>query len=107
MRIPQTGDLLMVWNDSPYDPKFDHYGVRNPFSMAISKDDGQTWLPSRAIETDPEWEFTNPAAIVTRDGNLLLAYEVSKYASLEHPGKLGRTMMSLKLAIIDIDWLYE
>ena len=27
IRIPQTGDLMLTWNDSPYDPKFDHYGI--------------------------------------------------------------------------------
>ena len=107
MRIPQTGDLLLIWNDSPYDPKFDHYGVRSPFSMAVSKDDGVTWSKSKAIETDPTWEFTNPAAIITRDDRILVAYEASEYASLAHPGKLGRTQMSLKLAIVGLDWLYE
>ena len=105
-RIPRTGDLLLIWNDSPYDGKFDHYGVRSPLSAAISKDDGLTWGPSRAIETDPEWEFTNPATIVTSQGCLLVVYEASKYASLARPGKLGRSRMHLKLAIVDLEWLY-
>ncbi len=107
MRIPQTGDLLLIWNDSPYDPKFDHYGVRSPLSAAISRDEGRTWRKSKAIETDPEWEFTNPVAIVTSQGTLLVAYEASKYAGLVPPGKLGRSRMHLKLAIIELDWLYE
>lgn len=106
-RIPQTGDLLLIWNDSPYDPKFDHYGIRSPLSAAISKDEGFTWQKSKAIETDPEWEFTNPAAIVTSQGNLLIAYEASEYASLIPPGKFGRSRMHLKLAIVELDWLYE
>jgi sialidase-1 len=107
LRIPQTGDLLLIWNDSPYDPKFDHYGVRSPLSLSISKDEGRTWRKSKAIETDPQWEFTNPAAIVMREGKLLITYEASKYASMVHPGSLGRSRMNLKLAIVDLDWLYE
>ncbi len=52
MRVPQTGDLLLIWNDSPYNPKFDHYGLRNPLSTTISKDDGLTWLQSKPLETN-------------------------------------------------------
>jgi sialidase-1 len=107
LRIPQTGDLALIWNDSPYDPKFDHYGVRSPLSVAVSKDDGRTWGRSKAIESDPDWEFTNPAAIVTREGRLIIVYEASKYESLTPPGKLGRSRMHLKLAIVELDWLYE
>lgn len=107
LRIPQSGDLLLIWNDSPYDPQFDHYGVRSPLSVAISKDEGLTWEKSKAIESDPEWEFTNPASIVTSQGKLLIVYEASKYATLVPPGKLGRTRMHLKLAIVDLDWLYQ
>ena len=75
--------------------------------MAVSSDSGVTWAIRKNIETAPEWEFTNPAAIITRDNNVVVAYEASPYASLEHPGQLGRTQMNLKLAIIDIDWLYS
>jgi sialidase-1 len=107
LRIPQTGDLLLIYNDSPYDPKFDHYGLRNPLSAVISRDEGQTWGKSKAIESDPEWEFTNPALIVTRGGKLVMCYEASKYDILSpHPGRLGRTRMHLKLAIVDLEWLY-
>jgi len=113
-RIPQTGDLVVIWNHSLFDPNFDHSGVRSPLSVAISRDEGVTWEKIKDIETDPEWEFTNPVAIVTREGNLLIAYEASKYKTLTGPGHLpgtigrvGRERMHLKLAIVDIDWLYE
>lgn len=105
-RIAQTGDLMIVWNRSLYDPMFDHYGKRTPLTIAISKDEGQTWGNFKNVETDPEWEFTNPAPIVTTKGTVLLAYEASKYENLVGPGKLGRSRMSLKLAIIDLDWIY-
>jgi len=113
-RIPQTGDLVVIWNHSLYDPKFDHYGLRTPLTVAISRDEGETWENIKDIETDPEWEFTNPVTYVTSDGNLLIAYEASKYETVDGPGHLpgtvgrvGRHRMHLKLAIVDIDWLYE
>jgi len=106
-RIPWTGDLLLVWNDSPYDPRFDHYGIRSPLSIAISRDEGETWHKSKDIETDPTWEFTNPAIAFTSRGTVLVAYEASKYNSLVPPGKLGRDRMHLRLAIIELDWLYS
>ena len=114
-RIPRTGDLVLIWNNSLYDPKFDHSGVRSPLTVAISKDEGDTWEQVKDIETDPEWEFTNPVTYVTSEGNLLIAYEASKYESLTGPGygnvgqtgRVGRDRMHLKLAIVDIDWLYE
>lgn len=107
LRLPQTGDLLLVWNNSPYNPRFDHYGLRNPLSTAISKDEGLTWGSFKNIETDPAWEFTNPVMKTTRDDTVVIAYEASKYDSLVPPGKLGRSRMSLKAAIVEIEWLYQ
>ena len=112
--IPQTGDLALIWNQSQFDPKFDHDGVRSPLTVAISKDEGDTWEHIKDIETDPEWEFTNPVTYATRAGQLLVAYEASKYETLDGPGHLpgtvgrvGRHRMHLKLAIVDLDWLYD
>ena len=66
---------MLIWNDSPCDPKFDHYEIRSPLAVAISKDEGCSWLSSKIVEHDPEWEFTNPTAIATRGGILLILYE--------------------------------
>lgn len=113
-RIPQTGDLVIVWNNALFDPGFDHSGLRNPLTVAISKDEGKTWQHFKNIETAGDWEFTNPITYVTADGKLLIAYEASQYLSLTGPGygnvgqrgKVGRERMHLKLAIVDVDWLY-
>ena len=43
-RIPQTGDLILVWNHSQFDPKYDHSGKRTPLTMAVSRNDGRTWV---------------------------------------------------------------
>ncbi len=107
VRLPDSGHLALIWNNSLYDPKFDHYGKRTPLSVAISQDDGRTWGEPYHIEDDPAWEFTNPAALVTGDGKLLVAYEASKYKLLTPPGRLGRSRMHLKLASIDVESLYR
>jgi len=114
-RNPHNGDLLLVWNHSQFDPGFNHSGLRSPLTIAISKDDGQTWEKIKNIETEPDWEFTNPTILFTRKGEILISYEASKYESLTGPGhgnsrqtgRVGRDRMHLKLAILDPRWLYE
>lgn len=44
-RIPSSGDLLMVWNNSPRQ--------RFPLSTAISKDAGRTWKHVRILDDEP------------------------------------------------------
>jgi sialidase-1 len=58
-RIPKTGDLLMAWNDhSAADPSMRASetggGKRTPFTVAISRDDGRTWIHARNLLDDPE-----------------------------------------------------
>ena len=106
-RIPQTGDLLLVWNDSFYAPGFDHFGKRTPLTVAISRDEGRTWEKRKNIETDPDWEFTNPSCHFTSKGKVIITYVASRMDNPNPPGKLGRSCMPLKAAIADVSWLYE
>ena len=58
-RIPQTGDLLMAWNDhSGVDPSLrsdeKNGGKRTPFTVAISRNDGRTWTHAHNILDDPD-----------------------------------------------------
>ncbi len=106
-RIPTTGDLLLIWNHSEYDPSFDHRGRRSPLACAISRDGGVTWTHRQIIENDPSVEFSNVACSYTSAGNAVITYFTSRMENPEPPGKLGRAAMSLKGAIIGIDWLYR
>jgi len=45
-RVPTTGDILAIWNHNPGAPS------RNPFTAAISKDEGETWELFRNILGD-------------------------------------------------------
>ena len=50
-RIPATGDLLLIWNNS-YTPGVDHGGKRTPLTAAVSSDEGRTWRNIRNLETN-------------------------------------------------------
>jgi sialidase-1 len=54
VRIPATGDLLMVWNNNKVIEKAWHGGTRTPLTIAISKDEGKTWINIKNIEMDPD-----------------------------------------------------
>ena len=107
VRIPATGDLLMIWNDSEYDPAFDHRGRRSPLSLALSADCGRTWRRAGTLADAYGWEFSNPAALFTRDGRAVITYFTSPMLNPDPPGKLGRTAMTLKAAILGVDELYR
>lgn len=52
-RIPSTGDLLMVWNNNGgEDPAMKD--KRTPLTIAVSKDEGQSWQYIKNIESDPD-----------------------------------------------------
>ncbi len=109
MRIGQTGDLAMVWNNSTFDPSWDgegvgsHYGKRSPLTMAVSGDDGQTWSHVRNIEDDPGWGFTNPALTFTSGGKGILTYFCMPYTD---QWRMDVRHVHLRAAVFDVDWLY-
>ncbi|MCH2116976.1 MAG: glycoside hydrolase [Pirellulales bacterium] len=107
VKFPHTGDLLVIWNHSTYDPNFDHCGKRTPLTTAISRDEGKTWENFKNIETDPLYEFTNPSCHFTSAGKVIIMYEASKMDNPNPPGRLGRSCMPLKSAVADIDWFYS
>jgi len=95
-RIPSTGDLLMIWNES-YDPKFrSHYGKRSPLVAAISKDHGRTWETRRAIETDPNRAFSNPGCRFTQQGTAIVNYWTCEYL----PDWAMQDVIDLRVAVI-------
>jgi sialidase-1 len=79
-RIP-GGGLLLIWNNSEYDPAFrSHYGKRSPLSAAVSNDEGETFRHIGDIENDPGWAYSNPAAVFLKDGRCILNYWAMKYS---------------------------
>jgi sialidase-1 len=66
-RVPGSGDLLLVWNDNGIDQK------RTPLNIAISKDEGKSWINQKIIEDDPDGSFCYPA-VHYLNKEILIAY---------------------------------
>ncbi len=102
-RIPSTGDLLMIWNNSPYEPDFvSHYGKRSPLTTAVSRDEGRTWTHPRDIESDPRRAFSNPGCRFTRDGRAVVNYWTCEYL----PDWRMQDVIDLRVAVIEPGWFY-
>ena len=102
-RIPATGDLLMIWNSSPYDPGFrSHYGKRSPLTAAVSRDEGRSWERPRDIEDDPSRAFSNPGCRFTREGRAIVNYWTCEYL----PNRAMQDIIDLRVAVIETDWFY-
>lgn len=71
-RIPSTGDLMLVWNNT-FDQKKGHGGRRTPLTIALSRDEGRTWAKIRDIETSPDETFAYTSAYFSR-GQVQLTY---------------------------------
>lgn len=69
-RIPSTGDLLLVWNNHQ-DIRPELRGKRTPLTIAISKDEGQTWQHIQNVEDNPHGWYCYTAIEFTKDGVLL------------------------------------
>jgi sialidase-1 len=95
-RLPATGDLLLVWNNS-YSAGQDHGGKRTPLVAALSTDEGRTWQPRRVLEnrTDQTYAYTS---LLTVEDRVLLSY----YVRDEQSGRISSRFRSLPLA-----WFYE
>ncbi len=97
-RIPSTGDLLLVWNDLSHQHRM-FRKKRTPLTVAISKDDGQTWIKKKNLETDPNGWYCY-TAIEFVDNHVLLGHcagDRSKYNGLERTEVLR----------FPVSWLYE
>jgi sialidase-1 len=92
-RIPSTGDLLLVWNNSP-DKRF-------PLTAAISKDDGKTWQHIKNLDEDPAHTYAYTSIEFLKDRALFTYYAGPQQ------GVRGEGRWSLKLKAAPIDWFYK
>ena len=95
-RIPSTGDLLLIWNNT-YTEGAGHGGRRTPLTAAISNDEGQTWRHVRNLEADPSRTYSYPSLIFSQ-GRAVLSY-------WESEPKTNR--LSSKFRSLPISWFYQ
>lgn len=96
-RIPKTGDLMMVWNDHK-DIAPALRSKRTPFTVAVSKDEGTTWGPSKVLEDDPKGWYCYTAILFDGDRVLL-----GHCAGDTKVGGLNRT----QITVFPVEWLYR
>jgi sialidase-1 len=82
-RIPSTGDLLLIWNNSTRQ--------RTPLTCALSQDEGKTWRHIKNLEDDPKGRFCYTSITFVKDRVLLTYYGLG----------------GLVFASIDVRWFYE
>jgi hypothetical protein len=102
-RIPSTGDLLMVWNDhSGVEESFranpSRGGRRTPLTVAISRDEGRTWIRKQNLLDDPDGWYCYTA--IHFDGPRVLLAFVAGGSGLP---QLSRT----SVAVFDVQQLYR
>ena len=95
-RIPATGDLLLVWNNT-YTPGIGHGGRRTPLAAAISRDDGRTWQNFRNLESRQDEQYAYTSLTFVRD-RAVLSYYVAD-------GKTG--FHSSRFRSVPVAWFYS
>ena len=97
-RLPSTGDLLAVWNDTQSRMALNKYKQgaehRSPLAAAISRDEGVTWSHVKLIESDPAGWFCYIAIQPLDDGTVLLGY-------------CARGLNLLRLVKVPVEWFYK
>jgi sialidase-1 len=81
VRIPGSGNLMLVWNDNGKDQR------RTPLNMAISEDDAKTWIKNTVLRDNPEGVYCYPAIHFVGD-DVLISY--SDWSTM------GTTILRLK-----------
>ena len=97
-RVPGSKTLVMLWNlNDGSDPELK--GKRTPLAIAISRNEGRTWIKPRMLETDRDGWYCYTALHFTSEGHLLAGYCAG---SQRKRTKLAQTDVSL----IDLKKLY-
>jgi sialidase-1 len=70
MRVPSTGDLMVMWNNVESRSNW----PRTPLSVAISSDDGQTWGHYHDIDARPDRDAAYPSVFFQQDEVVVTYY---------------------------------
>ncbi len=96
-RIPSTGDLLLVWNNN-FKPVGDGK-KRSPFNLAISMDDGKSWIKTKTIESDSMGWYCY-TAIEFVGNHILLGHCAGDR-------RVTNGLATTHITRLSLDWIYE
>jgi len=99
-RIPQTGDLLLVWNDHSHVPAA-LKTKRTPLTVAVSRDDGKTWEHRANLFDNPDGWYCYIAIHFEGDAIVL-----SHCAGIR-TGNRGNGLAVTDITRFNLDWLYQ
>jgi hypothetical protein len=94
-RLSSTGDLVMVWNNNGKSGPGYFKAKRTPLTIAISKDEDESWIYLKNIESNPSGMYCYTAIHRVKD-HVLLSY----VGKLDHEEGLGACIRRIKLADI-------
>ena len=97
-RLPATGDLLLVWNNN-YDASDGDGGLRTPFTLAVSEDEGKTWVKTKNVEGDPQGWYCY-TAIEFVDNTVLLGHCAGNRRQFNG-------LETTQITRLNLDWIYS
>ena len=96
-RIPQTGDLMLVWNNK-YKKGRDG-GNRTPFNLAISQDEGKTWEKVKPIASNPNGWYCYTAIEFIGD------YVLLGHCAGDRTKNIG--LATTEITRLSLEWIYS
>jgi hypothetical protein len=124
-RLPSTGDLLVVWNQTSADEIRRGY-YRSRLSTALSSDEGQSWTHFKTVDCGPGlpdvgriepppvkhirvnedagelaegFAMYHYPTIACTSEKVLLTYKADRYPD-------GRRVRKTKLKVLPVEWFY-
>ncbi|HSG73365.1 MAG TPA: sialidase family protein, partial [Planctomycetaceae bacterium] len=95
-RIPATGDLLLVWNNT-FEAGAGHGGKRTPLTAAISSDEGESWTHVRNLEADPDRTYSYTSLTFVENRAVMSYWESGP----------GAGQLSSKFRSLPVSWFYS
>jgi len=95
-RIPSTGDLLLIWNNT-FKAGAGHGGTRTPLTAAVSSDEGQTWRHVRNLETNADLTFSYTSLIFVGPRAVMSYWQSGPAAG----------QLSSRFRSVPVGWFYQ
>lgn len=95
-RIPATGDLLLIWNNT-FTAGVGHGGPRTPLTAAVSKDEGETWQVVDNLEANPDRTFSYTSLAFIGNRAVMTYWESGETQS----------QLSCRFRSLPVGWFYR